>query len=169
MKNMKGFTMIELMMVIAIIGVISALAMSSYKNSVIKTKRSDAKATLMDWSAQMERCYTANGTYLNVAAAPPNPAKTCDVLNAANTALNPGAAGPPAIPNYTVSVKGYYTITLGVAPNPPLTATTFSFTATPIPAQLVDPECTSFTITNTGAKTATGTIGTVDANGARCW
>lgn len=64
-KDMKqqGFTLIELMIVVAIIGIIGSIAYSSYQDSVRKTKRAEAKTTLLELAQRLERCYTANGAY----------------------------------------------------------------------------------------------------------
>ena len=62
-KNL-GFTLIELMIVVAIIAIIAAIAYPSYQESVRKAKRADAQTTLMELSQFMERHYTSNGRYL---------------------------------------------------------------------------------------------------------
>ncbi len=61
--TVKGFTLLELMIVVAIIGIIAAIAYPSYMNSVRKSNRADAKAALNDAAQQMQRCYTLNSSY----------------------------------------------------------------------------------------------------------
>lgn len=58
-----GFTLIELMIVVAIIGIIAAIAYPSYQDQVTKTRRMDAQGALSSFASAMERYYTENGTY----------------------------------------------------------------------------------------------------------
>lgn len=58
-----GFTLIELMITVAVLGIIAAIAYPSYQEQMSKTRRSDAKAALMDAAAKAERHYTQFGNY----------------------------------------------------------------------------------------------------------
>ena len=62
-KPVKGFTLIELMIVVAVVGVIAALAYPSYVDSVRKGKRSDAQSALMEVAQKEETYYARNATY----------------------------------------------------------------------------------------------------------
>jgi type IV pilus assembly protein PilE len=62
MKN-SGFTLIELIIVIVIVGILASIALPSYQDSVRKARRSDAKAALLENANFMERFYTENNTY----------------------------------------------------------------------------------------------------------
>jgi len=64
MKN-KGFTLIELMIVVAIVGILAAVAYPSYQRYVQDSRRSDARANLLQLAQFMERYYTANGRYVD--------------------------------------------------------------------------------------------------------
>lgn len=62
-KNNNGFTLIELMIVVAIIAVIAAIAIPQYKQFVLKSRRVAAQADLMELGAYLERYYTTNNKY----------------------------------------------------------------------------------------------------------
>jgi type IV pilus assembly protein PilE len=68
LKSKRGFTLIELMIVVAVIGILAAIAYPSYTDSVKKSRRSDAKAALISFVGAMERFYTENNTYVGAAA-----------------------------------------------------------------------------------------------------
>ena len=82
--NNQGFTLIELVMTVAIVGILMAIAIPSYNNSTMKARRSDGQTALMDTMVRQERFYTENNTY------------TTTLAN---------------LPALTHSPEGYYTIT----------------------------------------------------------
>jgi type IV pilus assembly protein PilE len=63
-KIQSGFTLIELMIVVAIIGIITAIALPSYQEHVTRTRRVAAAACLSDLTQVIERYYTTNMTYV---------------------------------------------------------------------------------------------------------
>lgn len=64
-----GFTLIELMIVVAIVAVLVAIAYPSYREQVIKTRRAEGRAALADVAQRMERCFTRFSAYDNAACA----------------------------------------------------------------------------------------------------
>ena len=64
----RGFTLIEIMIVVLIVGVLAAIAMASYKLSVIKSRRSAAAVCLQERAQLMERFYTTRMTYVGAPA-----------------------------------------------------------------------------------------------------
>jgi type IV pilus assembly protein PilE len=59
----RGFTLIELMIAVAILAIIVAIALPSYTNQVVKTNRAEAKTILMQTAQAMERCFTRYSAY----------------------------------------------------------------------------------------------------------
>src|SRR5690554_2337838 len=64
-RRSSGFTLIELMIVVAIVGILAAIAYPSYQRYVQDSRRSDARANLLQLAQFMERYYTANGRYVD--------------------------------------------------------------------------------------------------------
>jgi type IV pilus assembly protein PilE len=63
MKN--GFTLVEIMIVIAIISILTAIAIPAYSQYLIKTRRADVQRILVVHAQSMERFYTTNGKYVS--------------------------------------------------------------------------------------------------------
>lgn len=136
-KKQSGFTLIELMIVVAIIGIIAAIAFPSYQESSAKARRAAAKANLVGFTAAMERFYTQNRTY----------------LGAATGGANTGAPAATLFPNQS-PLDGntkFYNLTIQSA-----FATSFTLAATPITGGVMDGDrCGTLTITSAGVKSPT--------------
>lgn len=65
MRFARGFTIIEILIVVAIIGILSAIAFPSYNNYVMRSKISEAVGNLSDMRAKMEQYFLDNRTYVN--------------------------------------------------------------------------------------------------------
>ena len=61
-RKLRGFTLIELMIVVAVIAVLAAIAYPSYQDSVRKGRRGEAKSELVTLAQARERCFTEKGT-----------------------------------------------------------------------------------------------------------
>jgi type IV pilus assembly protein PilE len=60
----QGFTLIELMIVIVVIGILAAIAYPSYTRYVDRAAIADGRSALLSAAQQMERCFTRNDTYV---------------------------------------------------------------------------------------------------------
>lgn len=65
MRLQRGFSLIELMIAVVIIGILAAIALPAYREHVAAVRRTDAQALLLELAQFMERYYTANGRYVD--------------------------------------------------------------------------------------------------------
>jgi type IV pilus assembly protein PilE len=136
----RGFTLIELMIVVAIIGILAAIAYPGYQSHMVKTYRSAAKACVSEISQYMERYYTTNLSYAG--------------------ATITGGSQLGCQTEGRLDTRYAITLTLD-ASNPRL----YTLTATPIGAQLArDTLCGTLTLTQNGTRTESGT-----GDLAACW
>lgn len=128
-RHQAGFTLIEVMIVVAIIGILSAVVYPSYVEYVKRGQRSEARTALLEAQQYMERYYAANSRYTSDAAGSVSPALPVRLQNV-----------PANSPRYTLSVAA--------------TLNAYTLTAT----LLGDDKCGNLTLTNTGVKgrSATG-------------
>lgn len=141
MLRQKGFTLMELMVVVAIIGIIAAVAYPSYIKSAYKGRRAEGKAALNLAAQTLERCYANYGLY--------NSGNCGEVATL--------TAGTPSTP------EKYYTITGTLTGTSYVIAATASSTG----PQANDTGCTILTMNSTGQQGSGSTTATTDASG--CW
>ena len=98
MKKNKGFTLIEVMIVVAIIGILAAIAYPSYDEYVKRGNRAEGQAFLNEVAARQERYFSQNNKYA-------------------------ASASVSTLPTTTVSETGKYTLSLGTDNGYTLTAT----------------------------------------------
>lgn len=123
----RGFTLIELMVVVVIVSVLAMIAVPTYQQSVIKSRRADGRVVLNDTAQRLERCYTQFGGY--------------------------NGAGCAIVDGETIdSPEGYYTVTVAI-PN----AATYTLSAARQGPQVDDAKCGDLGIDNAGVRTITGT------------
>lgn len=132
----EGFTLVELMIVVAIIAILAAVVLPSYQDSVRKARRTDAKTAVTTIAQLLERYNTQNNTYVGATLG------TCA-----------GAAG--SIPFKNCSENGYYTILLTGQ-----TINSFLVTATATGSQAADTACPTYTIDQTGVRGPAATAAT---------
>lgn len=145
----RGFTLIELMIVVAVIAVLTSIAYPAYTSSILKGRRAEGKAALTELLQQQERYLTQRNTYLAFTntSGTTNPVsvpfKVYSGDSAANAAYWLSADTCPDGAGGTLSIADCVRVT-----------------ATPIRP---DPEAGNLRITSTGVKDCTGTKTTV------CW
>ncbi len=125
----SGFTLIELMIVVAVIAILAAIAVPSYAEHVRKSRRAQVKADLVEYAALAERFHTVNNTYEGFV-----------FPNGSSTIVSPREGGTTA-----------YTVTMETAQS------TFTFTATVGTPQAKD-KCGDLSVNQANVKTSGGTL-----------
>lgn len=133
-RKSSGFTLIEVMIVVAVVGILAAIAFPSYQEYVAKSRRADAQAALMELSQFMERHYTTAGGYQ----------------------LNGNSGGHPVLPFTTAPKDGgnvFYNLSLSGA------AKSQAYTLQAVPQNsMVGDKCGTLTLASTGLRGAGGDV-----------
>ena len=128
-NRMRGMTLIELMVVLAIVAILSTLAVGSYRRYVMRANRTDATSALLRIQVAQEKYFLQNNAYTtNVTAASP---------------AGLGVASPTPNGFYTLAVAGGSTGNI---------ATSFVATATATGSQTADTSCLTLTIDDQGLR-----------------
>jgi type IV pilus assembly protein PilE len=153
-QTQEGFTLIELMITVAIVGILAAIALPSYQDSVSKSRRADAKGVLLGLANAMERQYTVTNSYCDAGG-------TGGANNCGSSGVND--SGAPEGINFKVpgETASYYTVKINAAD-----AISYTLYAAPTGAQAND-KCGTLTYDNLGNKGITGqATGIVSTD---CW
>jgi type IV pilus assembly protein PilE len=142
-KMQAGVTLMELLATLAVVGILGAIAVPTYRNYMIRANRSEAKELLLQLQTAEEKFYLDNNAYTaNVTDAPPGG------LGLSGTSHT----GKYALGNADVAVAA--------------NGQTYTATVSPVAGkgQDDDAHCTTFTLTDTGVRGSSGT-----ASVAECW
>lgn len=141
----KGFTLVEVLIVVVIVGVLLMVALPGYERQTLKTKRALGRAQLLHILSSQEQYFVNNKSYATSLA---------DL-----GFTNPYSIDADANVVATTSTDRIYTIAISSA-----TATAYTLTATPQLGQAKDTLCGALQITSTGVKSEGGTADVKD-----CW
>jgi type IV pilus assembly protein PilE len=126
-RGIPGFTLLELMIVCAVVAILAAIALPSYFDSVTAGRRADGTTALLDLANRMQRYYSENNTFATATIAAGNAA----------TDVRATAASP----------QGYYTLSIAAQAQ-----NTYTIQATRAGAQTADTKCGDLTLTSTSVR-----------------
>lgn len=135
----RGFTLIELMIVVAIIAILASIAMPAYTSHIARAKRADARTQLLQAAQYMQRFYAANDQY----AYDRSGNAVWDSISQTNLKQSP-AEGPAVYTlNVQTNVGGQAAYTLTMAPV--------------VGSNMATDPCGSYVLTSVGRRSVTGT------------
>jgi type IV pilus assembly protein PilE len=140
-----GFTLIELMITVAIVAVLATVASAVYTSQIQKSRRTDGRSAVLDLAGREEKLYSTTNAY-----------------SSTPSDLGYAPVGTP----YPITIgSGYYQVSVVTPdPNQAGAAGTYSVTATAVGLQAGDTQCATLSVNQQGAQTSTGT-----APASTCW
>lgn len=140
----RGFSLIELMIVVAVVSILATLATASYRRYMLRTNRTEGRIALLAIQTAQERYFLQNNAYAQDMATVIAPA-------------NAGGLGVTSLTAAGVTPNGYYTISFAA-----VTANTYTIQAVATGPQTKDTAaCLTFTVNEQGARTPADSTG--------CW
>ena len=160
--RISGFTLIEVMIVVAVIAILAAVAMPAYFDSVRKSRRADAITLLNQVAQEQERWRANNSTFSpNLGSGGLRVTPSATAVTTAGTVSSSQINGPSG--HYRISVSTDSALIAGVR----IDQTRHDAVATAIGAQVADAKCTTLTFTMNSGTVTYGSTGT--ATPAKCW
>ena len=150
MKKNSGFTLIELMIAVAIVGILVKIALPSYSSYVQYSRRVEAINGLLDAASREARFYTTQNIY------------TIDITQLGFVGYPSGSTTQFAVPS---STNALYTVSIARTAGTTTTPESFTATATVVAgSSQANDECGNFTYSDLGVRGISG-INTI----AKCW